>query len=45
MNDEEEVVQIRKYANKNNLKVISVGFYHNWCDKSVNVDQLSCWSG
>lgn len=40
MNDEKEVVEIRKYAAKNHLKVVSAGFYHRWCDKCVNVDPI-----
>lgn len=38
MNDKNEVKQIRKFARKNNLAIISVGFYHSWADKNINVD-------
>lgn len=45
MNSSEEIESIRKYARKNNLKIISAGFYHKWCDKCINVDpiQLLSW--
>ena len=36
MNDTEETEKIRKFARKNNLKIISVGFYHKWCDRCVD---------
>lgn len=40
MNDKHEVFEIKKFAKKNNYKLISVGFYHQWCDKCVNVDPI-----
>lgn len=36
MNDPAEVSKVRTYADKNNLKVYSVGYYHKWCDKNIN---------
>lgn len=33
-----EIKSIKKYAKKNNLEIISVGYYHRWCDSSVNAD-------
>lgn len=36
MNNKDEIAAIRKYAKENNLKIISVGFYHKWCDKCVD---------
>ena len=36
MNEPEETKKIIAFARKNNLKVISVGFYHKWCDKCVD---------
>lgn len=36
MNDTEETKRIREFARKNNLKIISVGFYHKWCDICVD---------
>lgn len=40
MNDKEEVSRIKAFAKSNNLKIISAGFYHNWCDKSINVTPI-----
>ena len=40
MNDEKEIVKIREYAEENDLKVVSVGFYHKWCDKCINADPI-----
>lgn len=41
MNSNEEVKEIRAYAKKHNLTIISAGFYHKWCDKNINVDPIS----
>lgn len=38
MNDINEVKIIRKYARDNNLKIISCGYFHAWCDENVNAD-------
>lgn len=35
LNDAAEYNYIRKYAEKRNLKIVSVGFYHKWC-KSID---------
>ncbi len=40
MNDEEEWKHIKSYASKNDLKIYTVGFYHKWCDKSINATPL-----
>lgn len=40
MNDESEVREIKKFAKANDLKVYSVGFYHKWADKNINVNPL-----
>ncbi|WP_300106726.1 polysaccharide pyruvyl transferase family protein [uncultured Alistipes sp.] len=40
MNDKEEIAAIRKYANDNGLKIVSVGFYHAWCDQNINIDPI-----
>lgn len=40
MNDYTEWRFIREYAKSKNLKVITVGFYHKWCDKCINVDPI-----
>ena len=36
MNELEEIKKIIAFARKNDLKIISVGFYHKWCDKCVD---------
>ncbi len=45
MNSPVEIDSIRTYAKKRGLKVISAGFYHEWCDECINVDpiQLLGW--
>lgn len=40
MNDPSEVEAIKVYARKYNLKILSPGFYHEWCDFNVNVDPI-----
>lgn len=35
MNDPVEVQSIKEYAKKHHLKIYSVGFYHDWCDKCI----------
>ena len=40
MNESEDVAKIRAYAKAKGLKLYSVGFYHKWCDKNINVDPL-----
>lgn len=35
LNDSKEIEAIRKYARSKNLKIVSVGYYHKWCDKNV----------
>ena len=35
LNDEAEYNHIKKYAEKHNLKIVSVGYYHKWC-KSID---------
>lgn len=36
MNAPAETEKIIRFARRNNLKVISAGFYHKWCDKCVD---------
>lgn len=45
MNSPEEIKSIKNYAKKNNLKIVSAGFFHEWCDKNINVTpiQLLSW--
>lgn len=40
MNDEETVNAIRAYAKKYSLEVCSVGYYHKWCDRNINLSPL-----
>lgn len=40
MNKFNEIENIKKFAKENNLKIYSVGFYHKWCDKNINVDPI-----
>lgn len=37
-NSEEEVNVIMSFAKDKNLKVISIGTYHHWCDKNIIVN-------
>ncbi len=32
-----EVEEIRRFARNHGLKILSVGYHHRWCDKSINV--------
>lgn len=47
MNDVQTVNSIRKYARDNGLKIYSVGYFHKWCDRNINVDPLDIfkWFG
>ncbi len=38
MNSYSEVKKIKLFAKENNLKIISVGYDHPWCDEIVNAD-------
>lgn len=40
MNDDDEVKEIKKFAKEKGLKIYSVGFFHKWADKNVNVNPL-----
>lgn len=40
MNDAETVNAIKKYAKDNGLRIYSVGYYHKWVDKNINVKPL-----
>ena len=40
MNDSDEVYAIKKFARNNGLKIVSAGFYHNWCDFNINCNPL-----
>lgn len=41
MNDCSEVEKIKEFAHRHNLKIVSPGFYHSWCDYNINVDPVS----
>ncbi len=38
LNKKSEVKRIKKIGKNNNLKIVSVGYYHAWCDENVNAD-------
>ena len=40
MNNKKEVNAIKSYAHKHGLKIYSVGYYHEWCDKCVNASPI-----
>lgn len=44
MNDEKEVAIIKKYAKETGLRVVSAGFYHDWCDININTDPVTLLS-
>lgn len=44
----EEIRAIKDYASKHNLKTVSVGTYHGWCDKNIvcnALEWLKCIAG
>lgn len=44
----DEIRAIKDYANKHNLKTVSVGTYHGWCDKNIvcnALEWLKCIAG
>lgn len=38
LNSNQEVLRIRKYAESHGLTIISIGYYHPWCDENINGD-------
>lgn len=44
MNDPAETEPIKQYAEKHSLEVLTVGFYHKWCDKCINADPIELLS-
>ena len=40
MNDDLTVKSIKEYAHKRGLKIYSIGYYHKWCDKNIQVSPL-----
>lgn len=47
MNDLETVNSIKSYARKRGLQIFSIGYYHKWCDKNINVAPIEMfqWFG
>lgn len=37
MESEEEVASIKEFAHRKNLRIVSPGFYHEWCDENIVV--------
>ncbi len=37
MNDPAEVCKIKKFAKTHGFRIYSIGYYHKWCDKNINV--------
>lgn len=37
MNEKQTIKNIRRYAKEKKLKIYSVGFFHKWCDRNINV--------
>lgn len=38
MDNNKEVKAIKKFAQKKGLDIVSVGYFHPWCDKNINAD-------
>lgn len=38
LNKRKEIKHIKEIAKVNNLKIVSVGYFHAWCDENVNAD-------
>ena len=41
---EEEIKAIQAFAKEHNKKIISLGFYHHWCDKNIIADPFKVLS-
>lgn len=41
MNDKQEIAEIKDYAARNRLRIVSPGFYHSWCDYNIDVDPVN----
>lgn len=44
MNSKEEIEFIKNYAKSKNLKIVSAGFYHSWCNYNIDVDPINLLS-
>ena len=40
MNEKTDVAKIKSFAKSKGLLTVSVGFFHKWCDKSINADPV-----
>ena len=40
LNDKSEYQNIKLYAKKHNLMIVSPGFFHKWVDKNINCDPI-----
>lgn len=40
MNDKQTVDAIKAYADKRGLKIYSIGYFHRWCDRNIDLDPL-----
>lgn len=40
MNKPDEIENIRNFARSKNLKIVSPGFYHDWCDYNINCNPV-----
>lgn len=40
LNDKHEILAIKQYAKKHNLKIISPGFFHKWVDRNINCNPI-----
>ncbi len=41
MNDKQEIAEIKDYAARNRLRIVSPGFYHWWCDDNIDTDPVN----
>jgi O-antigen/teichoic acid export membrane protein len=44
MDSEEEIHRVRDFATRNNLRVVSAGAYHEWCDENIVVSPFELLS-
>lgn len=41
MNQPKEIEAIQEFAKSHQLKIVSAGFYHKWCDYNINTDPIN----
>lgn len=44
MNDKTTVDSIKEYTKKTGVKIYSVGYFHKWCDKNINLKPLEVFN-